>query len=694
MKIKSLGLKISIIVAVLIAVIVAVVMYVVVTRSEALVNDLTAKSAKAANLAFASQVNSLEDDALTFANFIAGDIDVINAVTERDEAALSEVLKRMEFEVDSIAVCDSNGIVLARANDDKRGDSIANLDDIHVALTTGTGISTIERGAFSGLSTCGSAAIRDYTGAVIGAVTCAHDLSNPKYVDTVKEYSNCEATLFDGDIRLSSTLVDDDGKRVIGTPASDTVKETVLHQRQEYETQIELFKNNYAATYSPLVVDNEAIGMLFTGVNIDVTLADRQTLINMVLWLSVSIGVVAIVLVFLFNLFSVSRPLKKLGVFADKIKSGDLGLSTNSASSIDVRSSDEVGDLARALEHAYTQLRGYIGEIKERMQGLMDGDLVSMCEYEFQGDFILIKDSVNGIIRNLNQTMSEVNSSTTQVSTGAKQVADGAQSLAQGSTEQAATIQELSSTISEIAYKTKENAEMAEKAAKLADTIKGNAEKGNNQMDDMIGAVKGINQSSQNISKVIKVIDDIAFQTNILALNAAVEAARAGQHGKGFAVVAEEVRNLASKSAAAAKDTGSMIQDSVEKAELGVRIAEDTAASLTEIVNGINESSELIRDIARASDEQSNSTKQITFGIDQVTQVVQQNSATAQESAAASEEMSGQSSLLHELVSRFRLGSGETTRSLPGAAAPPSRYDVPDEPRYPSQFNDSGFGKY
>ena len=380
MKIKSLGLKISIIVAVLIAIIVAAVLYVVVTRSEALVSDLTGKAAKAANLAFASQVQALEDEALTFANFIAGDIDVINAVADRDENALREFLNRVEFEVDAIAICDSAGTVLARANDNKKGDNISALDDIHTALTTGTGISTIEKGAFSGLSTCGSAAIRDYSGTIIGAVTCAHDLSNSKYVDKVKEYSNCEATLFDGDTRLSSTLIDEKGNRVIGTQASDTVKEAVLRQRQEYQTQIPLFGNNYAATYSPLVVDNEAIGMLFTGVNIDITIADRQNLINMVLWLSVSIGIVAIALVFIFNMFSVSRPLKKLGLFADKIRSGDLGLSTNSASTIDVRSSDEVGELARVLEHAYTQLRGYIGEIKERMQGLVDGDLADRDE--------------------------------------------------------------------------------------------------------------------------------------------------------------------------------------------------------------------------------------------------------------------------------------------------------------------------
>ncbi|MCL1835562.1 MAG: methyl-accepting chemotaxis protein [Oscillospiraceae bacterium] len=696
MKIKSLGLKISLIVALMFAVVIGVTIYVVVVRSDALVSDLTAKEALSANQAFVSQIESLETEAMNFANFIATEIDVINCLLNGDNAALKLRVDNMEFDLDYVMVCDPNGIVLARAGDSTVGDSILDLVVVRTALQTGSGACSVEHYGAMGLVTLGSAAIRDLDGRVVGAVVGCHDLSNTKYVDVAKEYSRCEATLFDGDTRINSTLRDETGNRVIGTKANPDVVDIVINQRQIYETHIELFGNQYAATYAPLITDNKAIGMLFTGVNIDDTLNDRQAMIRIVLIVAIALGIAGVILVFLFNLFAVTRPLKKIGTYADKIKNGELGLSTSTVSGVDVRSSDEVGMLARALEHAYSQLRGYIGEIKDRMEGLSDGDLVTVCDYEFSGDFLQIKDSVNGIIRKLNQIMTDVNSSTSQVSTGAKQVADGAQTLAQGSTQQAASIEELSSSISEISKKTKENADMADKAATLADSIRGSAEKGNRQMDEMIDAVRGINESSQNISKVIKVIDDIAFQTNILALNAAVEAARAGQHGKGFAVVAEEVRNLASKSSEAARDTGSMIQDSVDKAELGVRIAEETATSLTEIVTGINESSLLIREIAKASEEQTINTAQVNTGIDQVAQVVQQNSATAEESAAASEEMSSQSSMLQQLIAQFRLGGSPAIggRSFASSYTPPDEgYDVSGSSGY-SSGSGGGFGKY
>jgi len=351
---------------------------------------------------------------------------------------------------------------------------------------------------------------------------------------------------------------------------------------------------------------------------------------------------------------------------------------------------DELGACAKGFNGIIEHLQ----EIESNLAEIANGDLTTEVHALSNEDSIAI--SMQKTLDNLNTMFSEINTASHQVSTGSKQIADGAQSLAQGSTEQAASVQQLSASIGEVASKTKENAEMADRAATLASTIMQNAERGNTQMGEMTTAVHEINQASQSISKVIKVIDDIAFQTNILALNAAVEAARAGQHGKGFAVVAEEVRNLAAKSAEAAKDTGGLIQNSMEKAELGARIAGETAESLADIVSGISESSQIVGEIARSSEEQTIGITQINTGIDQVAQVVQQNSATAQESAAASEQMSSQSSMLEDLISQFKLKDQSFNQhSLPAkkpkaaeAPAPSAAEDVYE----PHGMDD--FGKY
>jgi len=348
----------------------------------------------------------------------------------------------------------------------------------------------------------------------------------------------------------------------------------------------------------------------------------------------------------------ISKPLVPLASFMKMAgTTGNLTLREEDVKTIGeyVEIKDEIGQTIAGASSFVKR----VTSISEELETVANGNLT--IDIDVLSDTDTLGGALKKMTDNLNVMFGEVNSSTSQVSTGAKQVADGSQSLAQGTTEQAASIQQLSASISDIAETTKANATMADKTSKLSESIKESAEKGSRQMDDMMAAVKDINEASQSISKIIKTIDDIAFQTNILALNAAVEAARAGQHGKGFAVVAEEVRNLAAKSAEAAKETGNMIQNSMNKAEYGSCIAGETATSLSEIVAGINESSQLIGEIAKSSEAQAKGISQINTGIDLVADVVQQNSATAEQSAAASEEMSSQSALLQELVSQFKL---------------------------------------
>lgn len=311
------------------------------------------------------------------------------------------------------------------------------------------------------------------------------------------------------------------------------------------------------------------------------------------------------------------------------------------------------GKIKNDMNHTVSFLKCYVTEISDTLQAVSDKNLNLEITTDYLGDFLAIKTALNHITDSLSHTISDINVAAGQVEVGARQISDGGQVLAQGTTEQASSIQELTASIEEVSDKTKKNAESANKVNMLTGKVRTNAETGDQQMRKMVAAMSEINQSSNNISKIIKVIDDIAFQTNILALNAAVEAARAGQHGRGFAVVAEEVRSLAARSAEAAKETTLLIEGSIEKVSAGTVIADETAIGLKVISANIEEIADLIAKIADGSNEQATEIAQITVGIDQVSTVIQTNSATAEESAAASEELTGQAEMLKYLVDEF-----------------------------------------
>jgi len=310
-----------------------------------------------------------------------------------------------------------------------------------------------------------------------------------------------------------------------------------------------------------------------------------------------------------------------------------------------------------------------VSEIEKSLVVLANGDY--SCVVPERSDSDIMSKACNRMINSMLSALWRVTNSAAEVSADSSHIASIAQKLSDNSAEQTVAVGALSGAIGDIAQYTIDNAEMAGRASSLANTIKQSAEKGNHQMDEMMTAVRAIDQASHGINKVMKVIDDIAFQTNILALNAAVEAARAGQHGKGFAVVAEEVRNLAAKSAEAAKDTGELIADTIHKAELGSQIANFTAASLAEIVSGINESSQIVEEIAASSGKQLDGIGEINNSIDQVSQIVRENNATAEESATASSLMKNQSQNLEELIKQFRLRD----RRVKDGGAPPESGD-------------------
>lgn len=356
---------------------------------------------------------------------------------------------------------------------------------------------------------------------------------------------------------------------------------------------------------------------------------------------------------------AIADPLEELEAAAKEMANGNL------KASIGYQSDNELGILSDSMRVMIERIRYYMGEISDVAGQLAAGDLDVKEQEAFLGDFLPVQDSLTQLVSSLNDTMSQINQSADQVSAGSDQVASGAQALSQGATEQASSVQELAATINDISFQVQGTAENSKEALSETNDAGSAVADCNRQMQDMIFAMSDISEKSAEIGKIIKTIEDIAFQTNILALNAAVEAARAGAAGKGFAVVADEVRNLAGKSSEASKNTSDLIAGSVSAVERGTQIANGTAESLLQVVEKTRAVAAIVDKITTAASEQASSIAQVTQGIDQISSVVQTNSATAEESAAASEELSSQSQIMKKLVSRFKLRGGRNQKHSP-----------------------------
>jgi len=408
------------------------------------------------------------------------------------------------------------------------------------------------------------------------------------------------------------------------------------------------------------------------------------------------IGCAVVILIVLSYLLtrSITAPIKQVAEMLTLMETGDI------SSRLKQTRKDELGDMARTLDSFADSLQL---EVVSPMQQLAKGDLTFKVTPRSNKD--LLRQSIKQVAEDLNEIIAQIQVAASQIDSASNQVSDSSQSLSQGATESAASLEQITSSMSEMASQTTHSAESAGQANTLAAEASKAASRGRQQMSSMSSAMEEINQSGQNISKIIKVIDEIAFQTNLLALNAAVEAARAGQHGKGFAVVAEEVRNLAARSAKAAAETAQLIEGSVEKTQNGNEIAGRTSSALEEIVEGITKVSDLVGEIAAASNEQAQGINQVNQGLGQIDTAIQQNTATAEESAAAAEEMSSQAGQLQHMLSRFKLAEG---RSVQFSAQPPTplpektqavsgqdwKQMLSQKPKATIQLDDDDFGKF
>lgn len=486
-----------------------------------------------------------------------------------------------------------------------------------------------------------------------GAIYAGVDFSGTDYLDTVKATVEADVTLFLGDTRLSTTVLNADGTRAVGTAMSEKVKKAVIDNGETYEGRADILGETYYCCYYPFYdSDGTLIGALFSGIS--AVSSDGEVVKTVFISVAMGAAVIVAVIFFLiiFTKINITEPIVAAKELADEMAKGNLGTDD---SKIKIRKRNEVSALTKRLIETKHELSAYISDMSRVFNAMAQGDFTVGPQVVYNGDFASISENIKAIQEQLGEVISSLNVSASEVSSGSAQIANGSQLLADGTTRQAAAIQELSATIDSISTKINNNAESAGEADRCASEASEKIRIQTEDMREMRDAMNDIKDKSAQIEKIIKTIEDIAFQTNILALNAAVEAARAGAAGKGFAVVADEVRNLATKSDTATKQTAAIISGTVEAVENGSRIVEKTEISMSEVVEITQKTNDLISKISAASAEQAESIRQVTAGIAQISEVVQQNSATAEESAASCEELNGQSEMLMSEVNKFKV---------------------------------------
>ena len=484
---------------------------------------------------------------------------------------------------------------------------------------------------------------------VYGYVLIAYDLADTKIVDTIKGKTDYHISIFKDNIRINTTIKKGD-KRIINTKMDPKVEQAVLKEGKNFNKQIEISGKKYHTIYVPIKdSDGNIIGSAFAG-------QSSSGIVKFILTITLFSfgGATLLIVINILVAVKVSRAISgSINNTVDrltKLSEGDI----TSPCQTNTRG-DETQVLGDVLNSTVQKLNLYISDIDGFVDHIERGNLSYTSNVEYAGDFRKIENALQKLSASLREVFGNINEAVSQIRAGANQFAEGSTSLAKNSSVEAGTVVELSASVLTVSEKTRSNADSALKAKELSDETYVRVNESNSSMSEMLVAMDAINESATEIAKFIKVIEDIAFQTNILSLNASVEAARAGTAGKGFAVVADEVRTLAAKCADAAKNSTLMIDNALSDVKNGSITANKNADNLKQVVQMISEVNNLVQEVADASNHQSAALTQINEGFEQISVSVQTNSATAEESAASSEELSGQANMLEEMVKKYNI---------------------------------------
>lgn len=485
-----------------------------------------------------------------------------------------------------------------------------------------------------------------------GAVAVGYSYSDCAILDGLKEETDNQITVFSDNLRIATTFINEDGERAIGTTMLDAIYDKVITNGEIYQQETTLFGDEYLATYTPITdVYGVIRGAFFTGSPMAELNENMRLVVTVSVLVAAALCAIATVSLIIFIKTRISGPVIMVKTMAQEMEQGNLRNNPGVTGKIH---HDEVGELAESLTIAVSTLNGYISDISEMMGEMAEGNFSFVSRMNYRGDFVSIGQSAAMLHEKMKDIVGSINLSSDEVFNGSAQLANVSTVMAEGTTKQAAATEELSASMSEISDKIALNIESAEKAQQLSHLSIQTINDQKKQIEDMLDAMANIENSTNEIGKIIKSIDDIAFQTNILALNAAVEAARAGSAGKGFAVVADEVRNLANKSADAANNTSALIGSCVDAVNNGSEIANRTSEAMNAVIDNANETNRIIDDITRQTHAQDEAVQQVRIGIDRIAEVVQQNSANAEESAASCEELNAQAMTLRDKISIFR----------------------------------------